>query len=115
MGFLLRWFFCDGRPSCSFFLTFWTVLASPAFFLRREGVAETLLEGVVLFESRSRPSKSLRGESEKEKGAFYSLLQRPPASAQPLLLLQTKNPPQGPQYVVTDFSIFVCTVCSGVQ
>ena len=24
-------------------------------------------------------------------------------------------PPQGPQYVVTDFNIFVCTVCSGVQ
>jgi hypothetical protein len=22
---------------------------------------------------------------------------------------------QGPQYVVTDFNIFVCTVCSGVQ
>lgn len=24
-------------------------------------------------------------------------------------------PPQGPQYVVSNFNVFVCTVCSGVQ
>lgn len=24
-------------------------------------------------------------------------------------------PPQGPQYVVSNYNVFVCTVCSGVQ
>lgn len=33
----------------------------------------------------------------------------------PCLCSKTKKTPQGPQYVVTNFNIFVCTVCSGVQ
>jgi len=45
------------------------------------------------------------------------------ASAVPLRLclphashaLPSPSRPQGPQYVVTDFNIFVCAVCSGVQ
>jgi len=68
-----------------------------------------------------RPCEDRENEREKKTVAllfFSDLLRRRSTSFCVLCFLfrkPQKTSPQGPQYVVTNFNIFVCTVCSGVQ
>ena len=136
---LERWasmffFFCDdddvhrARFSLPFGLSHLVGLLS----FRFEGVAETSLESAAWLEWRPRPSKqpARRKRSRKRERRRPSLSSFSATSCVELnlfffflLLLfffqkKKKKKPhhhQGPQYVVTNFNIFVCTVCSGVQ